>query len=139
MNWGHSSKSVEILKLQCRCVQVMSGISYLDCFLKLNLLTFPSLYILTCLTCIKNHTILFQRHGERSGVTRNKTRINLIFHRIDRSKRCNDYYEVKFFNKIPENNRILDEKLIIKTLKEFLMRKAFYEFEEYLNFDFNLL
>lgn len=58
LNWGHSSHACNIFRLQRRCIRVVTGLRYRDCcrqsFRDPRVLTFPSAYILHCLSYLRS-------------------------------------------------------------------------------------
>lgn len=141
LNWGHSSHSIVIFKLQRRCVRVISGLKYWECcrqqFVNLQILTIPCVYILQCLTYVKRNFHLYSARNEYHDYpTRFNTDINIRFLRLSRSRSGSGYYGPKLFNVLPPSVRDLDEGPFRRTLKVFLQKKAFYSLDEFLNDDF---
>lgn len=142
LNWGHSAHCGRIFGLQRRCVRVLTGLRYRDCcrvcFPELNVLTFPSIYILACLTFVRENISQYSTHRDIHGYpTRNNSNILPDFHRLARTRRGTDYYGVMFFNALPEHVRELSRIAFKSKVKKYLIRKSFYSTEEYLRNDFN--
>ena len=106
LNWGHSTHSLRIFKLQRRCVRVIMGLGYRDCcrhcFSELQILTFPSTFIYQCLTYLIRNKNKYIKHREiHDYPTRNNYNLVQPYHRLARTRRGTDYYAVLFFNLLP--------------------------------------
>lgn len=138
LNWGHSTHATRVFRLQRRCVRIISGLGYRECcqqkFRDLNILTYPSMYIFHCLMFVKENISQFCSHSDVHGyATRNRYDIVPEFHRLGRTRRGTDYYCIKFFNVLPACIRELEEKQFRIKIKNYLMLKAFYSLDDYLN------
>lgn len=141
-SWGHAASMTRIFGLQRRAVRILGGLKYRDdckiSFIKLNILTVPSLYILQCVLHIKNHTSYYTCHEDIHNYnTRHKNNFCINYHRINKSKTGINYFAPKMFNLLPHTVKELPPnkfKLIIKT---YLIQKCFYSIDEFLNNNFS--
>lgn len=135
--WGHAPQASRIFKLQRRAVRVVKGLHYRadvrDTFVNLNILTLPSMYILTCLTYVKRNINKYTFHHDQHNYdTRNRCNINTNYVRLKRS--CiGTVLGSKMFNKLPQHIRKLNEKTFIATVKKYLLSQAFYDVQEFFN------
>lgn len=142
LNWGHSAHSTKIFKLQRRCIRVIVGLGWRDCcrqcFRDLKILTVPSLYILNCLRFVNANISSFDSHSEvHDHLTRNRGNLLPVFRRLARTRRGTDHYGVKFYNMLPDHIKGLEEKQFVAKVKNYLIHKAFYSFEDYFSNNFD--
>ena len=142
LNWGHSGHTRKIFGLQRRCIRVIAGLGSRECclhdFVDLGILTFPCVYILHCLTYLKQNFPLFTAYNlQHNYLTRNNINIIPDFHRIARARRGTDYWCVRFLNVLPVAFREQNLCSFTSKLKKYFKAKAFYSLEEYLNNNFN--
>ena len=137
LSWGHASACERVFAVQRRVIRMLDGIDYRDdcrqSFIKLNLLTLPSLYILECTRFMQKSGGCFslQRsiHGHN---TRGCADIRIDSIRLTRSRNATNYYAIKIYNAMDVQLRDLPAKALLKSLTDYLMRKAFYSIEEFL-------
>ena len=137
LHWGHSAICSRMFALQRRAVRVVGGLAYTaDCkatFIRLRIMTLPSLYIYRCLQYIIRNYSKYTSCGFECGYNiREKENLRLERHRIYKSRCGTNYWGVKFFNALPKNIRQLPEKKFDKHIRQFLLDKAFYAFDEFL-------
>ena len=142
--WGHSPHSSLVFAVQRRCVRVLAGLAYTDCcrskFVELGLLTFPSVYILSCLLHVKINVNLYTRHlDQHTYPTRHGGDLLAGFTRTQKARDGANFYGIKFFNKLPPKIRALPPPSFKRTLKLFLLSKAYYHWEEFLIDDVSTL
>lgn len=142
INWGHSAHAFNIFKVQRRCVRLIAQIGYKDCcrdyFIKLNILTFPCAFILECLLYTKKHESEYLMHKDlHEYQTRDGNKLLPNFLRLKKSRDATGYYGIKFYNALPVPIKNLNYNHFKYKLKNYMKKKAFYSFEEYLlnNFD----
>lgn len=143
LNWGHSPNSLQIFKLQRRCVRIIANVGYRDCcrdrFVELGLLTFPCIFIFQCLVYVKENQDNFITHRViHSYSTRNGENLVPSYHRLQRTRRGADFYGINFFNVLPTHIKNLNLEQFKKKVRSCLISGAFYSFEEYLESDLNL-
>lgn len=139
--WGHSPHASKIFAVQRRCLRLLAGLRPRQCckqaFLNLGVLTFPCIYILTCLIYLKKNLNSYLSHGDIHHYN-TRSRQNLVFD-YSRTGRVRDgcgYYAVKFYNVLPSEIRSLGIDSFTKKIKSFLKNKAFYCIEEYMQHNF---
>lgn len=137
LGWGHSAHAPDVFRLQRRCVRVIAGLGYRDCcrrqFTEYKILTLPCAYILQCLLYIKRNRSLFIQHDSvHDYPTRHSSNVMPEFFRLGKSRTGTSYYCVKFFNKLPSEVRALDELPFKSRVKNYLINRAFYNFNEFL-------
>lgn len=138
--WGHASAAGRIFGLQRRAIRILDSLSYrADCrnsFVKLGILTLPSLYILLCLLHVK---VNMDKYPLRSGVhevdTRHRDDIDVDFHRLSRTKCGINYWGPHFYNKLPMQIRELDSQKFKTCVKKYLSGKCYYSFKDFLKDD----
>lgn len=121
-----------------KCVRILAHIdntqSCKPYFVKLKLLTLPSIYIHDlCIFVFKNSNIFPKTKDIHNVNTRHKNRLHLPPSRIKMLYHSPYYMAVKIFNKLPE--QIKEETKFNKfnrKLKEYLTQKCFYSVAEYL-------
>jgi hypothetical protein len=135
--WGHTTIRHRLFGLQRKAIRILAGLGYTDdCkvyFTSLNILTLPSLYILVCLIYVKTHLDEYTSHREiHTYGTRKKSNLCLKELRLNKSQTGVLFYGIKFYNKLPEvvRNASVDNFKI--NIKKFLLKKAYYNFEDFL-------
>ena len=136
--WGHSAQAGRVFALQRRAVRVIANLHYRadvkQSFVQLNILTLPCVYILACLVYVKrnidSYNLCLEHHNHN---TRNKNNMDLKFLRLKKSRISTNYFGPKIFNKLPEAVRNLEEKSFAKIVRKYLLKKAFYSVQDYLN------
>ena len=136
--WGHAAQASRIFKLQRRAVRVLENLHYRadvrQTFIKLNILTLPSMYILSCLTYVKNYLDEYSSHCElHNHNTRYKGNIRLKYLRLGKSRMSVNHFGPKFYNKLPNHVRNLDKKQFCMSVKKYLLSNAFYSSQEFLD------
>lgn len=135
--WGNSVNANDLFLLQKKCIRIIAQIKNTDScrpfFIKFNLLTLISIYILDiCIFVFKNMT-LFKKIQETHNVnTRNKHKLSLPYSRIKMLNCSPMYMAVKIFNKIPTDITIEKNINPFKNkLKKYLITNCFYTLEEF--------
>lgn len=139
--WGHAAQSGRIFGLQRKAVRIVAGLGFRDdcrrTFVSLSVLTLPSQYILDSLMHIKKNLANYRVHGEvHSHKTRAANNLVPAYCRLKRCQTGSRYWGIRFFNCLPDNIRVLPEVQFGTTIKQFLLHRAFYSFDEFLNCDF---
>ncbi|XP_031358058.1 uncharacterized protein LOC116181770 [Photinus pyralis] len=134
--WGHSASACTIFKLQRRAVRVVAGLGYRqDCrqvFIKLQILTLPSVYILQALCYARDSVDSLKWNGQQhTHNTRNKDNLTIQYCRLTTSQNGCEYQAKTLYNSLPVNVRCLPAKLFKDCIKKYLLSKAFYTFEEF--------
>lgn len=133
--WGHSACRHRLFGLQRRAVRVVGGIGYRadakPIFIDLNILTFPSIYALECLTYVKKHINEFATHKENHNYnTRKRDDVYLCFKSLTKSRTGIAYHGPKLFNKLENNIKQLPLDRFRSAVKKFLTANAFYSLDE---------
>lgn len=111
-----------------------------ELFKQLNILTVPSLYIFNSVTFIKLNPENFiqERNGCSRYGLRSNYNIGISQHKLSLVANGPTVMGIKLFNKLPANNKNLDNLNEFKTaVKNLLIRSSFYSVTEYLDADFN--
>lgn len=140
--WGHSCASSAVFGIQRKAIRIIAGLKYRDdCkleFINLSILTLPCAFILQSLLYIKENEDKFTTHSQiHSYPTRNRDKININFLRLRKTQNGTNYYGILFFNVLPMHVKQLDMNKFKISVKNFLLKNAFYSFEEFLAADFN--
>lgn len=142
LGWGHSSHLKRLFSLQRKAIRVIGGLNYRDdcknTYIQLKLLNVPCIYILHCLVYVKNHADEYPTHGNiHDHYTRNREHIYTDFHRINKIKCGVSFYGPKLFNALPAAMKVLPTKQYKLLIKQYLINKCFYSFEEFFINNFN--
>lgn len=137
--WGsESGRTRPVFRLQKRALRACLGkpprFSCKQIFKKYNILTFPSLYILNCLTfAIKNRHLLNNNLTHYYN-TRNVNRPIIPKHKTTFFEKHLKYNAIKFFNALPDYIKAIeDNKQFIKRTKSLLLNMCCYSVEEFLS------
>lgn len=136
--WGHAADCERIFRLQRKAVRILDGLNFReDCknsFAKLEILTLPSVYILENLLYIKKNCEIYETYQNvHNHDTRGKENLVVKYCRLKRGQNGPNYWAIKFFNKLPISIRNLPLNIFKHRMKLFLIKKAFYNFNEFLN------
>lgn len=137
--WGSSSDLYCIFKIQKRIIRTMTHSSFRatckSLFQNLGILTIPCLYIYKCLIFIHNNfNSLQQEQHQHHHYTRHRSNFQYPCHRLQLLKTSPQYMGKKFYNLLPLPLKSLINTNRFKTkLKDFLVKKAYYSIEEYVN------
>uniref|UniRef100_A0A8D8SVD6 Uncharacterized protein n=1 Tax=Cacopsylla melanoneura TaxID=428564 RepID=A0A8D8SVD6_9HEMI len=102
-------------------------------FIKQEILTLPSLYILQCLLYVKKNINQFQSFENiHPYSTRHKANLVPIQHRVNAARNGNNYYGILFYNKLPVPIRELPYPAYKIYIEEHLKAKAYYNICEFL-------
>lgn len=135
--WGHSWHSTRVFALQRKVVRIISHRGYREDvrqdFVRLGILTFPCIYIYCCLVRTRQRGDHLFHSSLHNHDTRSKEDICAPFLRLRSSRYSDNYYGLKFFNKLPLCVRSYPVNKFKLTIKSFLLRKAYYTVAEFLN------
>ena len=136
LSWGHSAISKRVFAIQRRAVRVMDGLGYRDdcrhSFVRQNILTLPSLYILACLKYILSLGDLSSTFGAvHTYNTRHCIDLRPPRLRLSRSRCGTNYYCFKIYNAIDPLMRDWPHFKIIEYIKNYLIRSALYSVDEF--------
>lgn len=136
--WGHSTGAQRVFAMQRRAIRIIAGLGYRDdckrAFIGNGILTLPCEFILQNLIYVKNHHDRYARHSDIHNYnTRNKSDLQPVFHRLQRCQNGPGFHAVTYFNKLPKAVKDLGEPQFKRKVKEFLLQKAFYSVNEFIN------
>lgn len=142
--WGHSSAAKQVFSLQRRALRVITRTPYRDNvkdkFKQFKILTLPSLFIYQCLIFVKENFHIYTTHNLlHDHNTRNNAGIRISYTRLQASRNYKNYYGPLFFNKLPNTFVHLPLNHFKCKLKTFLIKHSFYDINEYLCVNFNML
>lgn len=134
--WGHSAHLSRVFKLQRRVLRIILKKGYRDDvrddFIKMGILTVPSLYMFHCIKYVRFHIAEYVRvnamhdHGTRSGGC---LRVN--YTRIQKTRTGVNYYGPIYYNGLPDNIKSeTSNKSFLKLLKLHLIEKAYYSISD---------
>lgn len=121
------------LRTMLRLKQTVSCKEY---FIKLGILTLPSLYILVLLTHLIKNLNEFETDDERKNRvdTRRKDLPSIIQAKLNVVKHSSRVQSVNLFNKLPaELKNIQNVNMFKNKLRAMLLNKAYYSIDEYCN------
>lgn len=142
--WGNSIEASRIFILQKKCIRSIFGLQRMtSCkpfFIKYNILTFPSIYILEAISFVLDNKDLFldfrrsHQHNTRRKLNLRPPKINFSY-----LQKNVEYQIISIFNKIPLYNRINDsDKKLKQKMKKYLISKAYYAIEEFMKDEIHL-
>ena len=137
--WGHSSHLHRVFKVQRKIVRVIANLHYREdvkrWFSELSILTVPCIYIYECLRYIHSNTSSYSTaHEIHNYNTRRGHELNTMYVRLEKSKNALNFFGPKFYNILPANIKSLSPKLFNNAVRDLLIRRAFFTFEEYLSY-----
>lgn len=117
---------------------MIAGLGYREdvrgSFVDLGILTIPSRYIFECLLYAHSNVARYnQNNFYHPYDTRNGHSIRLEFLRLHRSRISVNYYAPVFYNRVPNNIKLLGDNHFKNKIKTFLLSKAYYSIDEFLN------
>lgn len=136
--WGHSPHVVEILLLQKRAVRSIAGADLLahckPLFVELKIPTIINLYIFQILLHAKSNLNLFPTRQEiHNYCTRGRNKIDILPHRLSKTGSSYKLNCINFFNKLPEDARLVSFENFKSKIYEWLVRNPFYKIDEFLD------
>ncbi|XP_045470556.1 uncharacterized protein LOC123677866 [Harmonia axyridis] len=138
--WGGTSEASRVFRLQKRAIRTLCGLKAGDScrssFVSGRILTISSMYILACLKYVHQNIEQFPRNMNRHAFnTRNKSALEIPYHRLTSSQKFIDHWGPVFYNKVPNAFKRLDEKRFSLEMKKMLLKTAFYSVQEFLDSD----
>jgi hypothetical protein len=136
--WGASTDVHQLLIQQKKCIRILTNTRVPDScrphFIKLKILTLPSIYILEAALFVRKHMNLFKQKVIKSQ-RRNKTnQLELPTSTLAMFRNGPYYRCILIANKIPEKikNETKDE-LFKRKFKDLLIKRCYYSIDEFLN------
>lgn len=101
-------------------------------FSALQILTFPSVYLLELLTHVHTNYDQYNTQHTHEYNTRNKQMLKFPFHRLTLLERTPQYMGIKAYNKISNETKTLNSKQFKIKIKNWLLQKTYYSIKEFL-------
>lgn len=136
--WGHSTHVSNVLIIQKKAIRNIAGAQLLahcrPLFIQLKIPTVINLYIFHILLYTKSNLNNFLlRQDIHNHNTRNRSRIDILPHRLALTGGSFKLNCIYFFNKLPEEARIVDFRCFKSKLYDWLVNNPFYSIREFLN------
>lgn len=138
--WGsETEKHKRVFRCQKKALRLIFGIDKSDScrglFSMNNMLTFPCLFILECLTILMKNQELYQFRNQKTCYRfRNSQSLSIPHHKTTNFERQTYYTSIKLFNALPTNLRQESEiRKFRNNLKRFLIEKEYYTVQDLLN------
>jgi hypothetical protein len=139
--WGNSIESSKrVFLAQKRTIRIMTGsktrASCKPLFQSLGILTLTSQYMLSLMKFVLQNQERYTFNTEVHNInTRNKLKLHKPISNLTLYQRGVYYMSIKIFNKLPEyiTDSIGNKRRFISRLKQYLVNKAFYSLEEFMN------
>lgn len=134
--WGNSSHCNEVFIAQKRIIRTIVNISPREScknyFLKLNILTLPSLFIFEiCVYIYKNRSQFPLRKSMHNICTRQANTFHVPFSHFKKTDLSPNIIGLKIFNRLPDSIKSCSSLYSFKKqLKRFLLHKCFYSVSE---------
>lgn len=109
-------------------------------FRELGLLTAPSLYILNCVSYIKEHLDEFIGRSDSCHNLRENNNLNIPVHTLSIVAKGPNLVSIKLYNKLPlliKKNNVIH--LFKREVKSLLLKYSFYSVDEYLGADLSTI
>lgn len=140
--WGASKDFIRPFRLQKKCIRNILGLNFRDScrnyFEQIRVLTLPSVYILECTMFVKKNMDLFD-NASHSHNTRNRGNVVSARYRYSFLQKNVEHMITKIYNRVPIEIRDLPLYKIKKQMRDILLRKAYYNVQEFLDDkDFNM-
>lgn len=138
--WGNSFGARQIFLLQKKAIRIMTGIkptqSCRPAFIKLGVITLPSLYIFRNVLYVKENLSMFNlRKDCHTYETRGRSNLDLPSFRLQKSLNSHRYLQVKFFNKLPQIAIDIPIGVFRSKLRKWLVNACLYDVGEFLAAD----
>lgn len=136
--WGGSTRVVEVLRAQKRCLRGIFGLKQTDScipiFQRYGILTVTSLYILECAMFVRRNLGFFEEFQRRHGhCTRGKSDLCPRKPRLTMEMRNVTHSAIKIYNGVPEKVRVLPLEALRSRLRRYLAEKSFYTLDDFFN------
>lgn len=136
--WGNSSCSDKVFVLQKKVLRIMAGLSDRNSckrtFVEYQIMTVPSLYILSNLIYVRENIVNFSSISSYHNYnTRNNQNLVAPYSRLSKFQRSHKYQQYKLFNKLPTHIRTLPNRSFKNKIVKFLKSNAFYRVTEYMD------
>ena len=134
--WGNSPHACKIFILQKKVIRIICKVKHNEhcspLFIKLGIMSLPSLYMYQCLIYAKTNINRFESHSDyHSYNTRAKNAICLPQRRLNMSQTAPDYIAKKLYNRLPESIKVLPQKIFKTKLNKFFKQNCFYSVDDF--------
>jgi hypothetical protein len=139
--WGNSVDSNRVFIVQKKCIRTLCGVNYREScrplFQKLNLLTFPCLYIFEIAKFVKVHIEFFDFVDKETTRPQRKYRLALPADSklVIRNKSAHNMC-IKVYNKLPPNLKTLSDIEFKNKLYKMLCDACFYSVNDFFGHKF---
>lgn len=135
--WAHSPGFKRVFCLQKKAVRALCNLKQRDSckpyFVQQNILTLPSVYILTVLLYVYDNIEQFNVNGQHHEyATRKRVELRVPYHRLTRTQHAVDFWGPKFYNKLPAEVKGLPRHKYKSLIKKYLIDNSFYNYEDFL-------
>lgn len=136
--WGHSPHVQDILLLQKRVIRTICRAHFLDhcrpLFVRLQIMTVINLYIYNILLYAKSNLDKFERRLDIHGYnTRNKLKLEIPMHRLNKTNNSYKITCIRYFNELPLSSRFVTFNRFKSKLQKWMMDNPYYSVNEFLN------
>ena len=134
--WGNHYTSIRIFKLQKKAIRIICGSDVqAHCrplFVKLNVISLPSLYVYNCILYVKKNMNKFLSHHDVHNYnTRNCSDIVPEFCRFSTTQKNLHNMSVNFYNRLPKSVRDMEYKKFKVHMKKELIASCLYSVQDY--------
>lgn len=138
--WGNSTDILSVFTLQKRLIRILVHIEETDSckpyFIKNNILTLTSIYILETCKFVRKYPTFFKTRNEIPHKYTLRNRNNIIIPQSQLKIHLTSPLKmsIKIYNKIPDYiKRYTKDKTFIDQIKNILVKKAYYTLQEFLD------
>ena len=134
--WGHHVSANHIFVLQKKALRIIYGVSpRTHCkplFVRANILTLPSMYVLTCLLYVRKNLNEFTTNDTiHDHLTRNKSDLRINKCKFSATKNSFHINSLKLYNSIPLTIRNLPFLAFRRRVKNTLLNNPLYSVDEF--------
>nr|XP_023020285.1 uncharacterized protein LOC111508887 isoform X1 [Leptinotarsa decemlineata]XP_023020286.1 uncharacterized protein LOC111508887 isoform X1 [Leptinotarsa decemlineata]XP_023020287.1 uncharacterized protein LOC111508887 isoform X1 [Leptinotarsa decemlineata]XP_023020288.1 uncharacterized protein LOC111508887 isoform X1 [Leptinotarsa decemlineata] len=140
--WGRAREFLRVFVSQKRLVRLIFNLNYQDScrsiFKENKILTVPAVYIFRCIIFAKQNIDNYSCNSEKHEYnTRHGNLLKIPKHRTTFYERSPDYNAIIYYNKLPESLKRTGSNIIFqKKVKDLLLEKCYYSFQEFLDDNF---
>lgn len=137
--WGNCCEVDDVFILQKKCVRILANIDQMvSCrpyFVKYQLLTLTSIYIMEICKFVRKHNDLYSiLENKHKRNNRDQNKLIKPFTKLELVSSSPHHMAIKIYNHIPNSlKNIKKDSLFIKKLKMFLIENCYYDIKEFFN------
>lgn len=136
--WGNSINALRVFKIQKRALRTMLGMHRLEScrgiFRRNNLLTLAGLHVYECVVFLRKNQHLFTGELPQHDHNTRSINYNIPSHRLTLSKRNPMYSCIKYYNKLPQDLKLIEKTSHFKiAVFQLLIEKEPYSVAEFLS------